>query len=74
MTARSSPAESRRGILRRGRAAPKRLHKMPTMIPRGDGAQFNFAQRYRVAKKLDEIVAETFTWLFLPVTLAVPRG
>ncbi len=34
------------------------------------GAQFNFAQRYRAAKKLDEIVAETFTWLF---TLAVPR-
>jgi hypothetical protein len=23
------------------------------------GAQFNFAQRYRVAKKFDEIVAET---------------
>ena len=38
------------------------------------GAQFNFAQRYRVAKKLDEIVAEAFTWLFLPFTLAVPRG
>jgi hypothetical protein len=38
------------------------------------GAQFNFAQRYRAAKKLDEIVAETFRWLFLRVTLAVPRG
>ena len=38
------------------------------------GAQFNFAQLYRVAKKLDEIVAETFSWLFLRVTLAVPRG
>ena len=38
------------------------------------GAQFNFAHAIASPKKLDEIVAATFTWLFLPVTMAVPRG